>query len=301
MTRFTISVPASTANIGPGFDSAGMALNRYLVLHVEEHDQWIFEHRSALLPLVADAKEHYIYQIANRTALRYNSTLPSCKVIVESEIPLARGLGSSASAAVAGIELANQLCNLDLTQNEKLDCASEFEGHPDNAAPALLGGFVVTAVTNQGTIEYFQQADAHIDLVAYIPTFELKTEAARKVLPDQYSRNEATTASAISNVMLAAFLSGDYELAGRMMEQDLFHEPYRASLIPHYEEIRQQAKDLGAYGTVISGAGPTMISLVPKGKGAFVAKHLQETLPDYSVEELAIDQHGLRVLTNVNN
>ena len=113
------------------------------------------------------------------------------------------------------------------------------------------------------------------------------------MLPDHYSRNEATTASAIGNVMLAAFLSGDYELAGRMMEQDLFHEPYRASLIPHYEEIRQQAKELGAYGTVISGAGPTMISLVPKGKGAFVAKHLQETLPDYSVEELAVDSTWL--------
>ena len=145
MTRFTISVPSSTANIGPGFDSAGMALNLYLVLHVEESDQWVFEHRSAMLPPTTEAKEHFIYQIAERTALLYNSVLPSCKVIVESEIPLARGLGSSASAAVAGIELANQLCKLELTQQEKLDCASEFEGHPDNAAAALLGGFVVTA------------------------------------------------------------------------------------------------------------------------------------------------------------
>ena len=137
--------------------------------------------------------------------------------------------------------------------------------------------------------------------MAYIPNFELKTSAARKVLPDQYSRNEAATASAIGNVMLAAFISGDYELAGRMMEQDLFHEPHRASLIPHYEDIRQRAKSLGAYGTVISGAGPTMISLAPKGKGNYIAKQLQKDMPDYLVDVLSIDSHGLRVLTNVNN
>jgi len=292
---FTIKVPASTANIGPGFDSAGMALNRYLTIHVEKHSHWIFEHQSVHLPQVPVAEEHLIYQIAERTAIQYGAELPSCLVVVESEIPLARGLGSSASAVIAGIELANQLCGLSLTQLEKLALASEIEGHPDNAAAALLGGLVISAQTAKGDIDFFQKKEDNLEIVAYIPNFELKTEAARKVLPDFYSRNEAATASAIGNVMFAALVSGDYELAGKMMEQDLFHEPHRAPLLPNYEEIRREARNMGAFGTVISGAGPTMMSFVPKGKGESIASRLRRFLPDYEVEILAMDLQGLRV------
>ncbi|MBS4179321.1 homoserine kinase [Lederbergia citrea] len=295
VTPLTITVPASTANIGPGFDSAGMALSRYLTLHVKEHSQWIFEHRSIHLPEAPAACEHLIYQIAERTAKQYGAVLPSCKVVVESEIPLTRGLGSSASAVIAGIELANQLCSLSLSQSEKLDCASDFEGHPDNVAAALLGGLVISAPSSEGKIEFFQKKDDNLEIIVYIPNFELKTEAARKVLPDVYSRNDAAVASAIGNVMFAALIAGDYELAGRMMERDLFHEPHRASLIPNYVNIRREARNFGAYGTVISGAGPTMMSLVPKGNGEKIAALLQEQLPDYEVEVLAMDLHGLRV------
>lgn len=294
MSMFTIKVPASSANIGPGFDSAGIAIGRLLTLKVQPGEDWAFINQSDYLSEVPDYKEHFIYQIADQIARKHGKSLPSAKVIVESEIPLARGMGSSASAIIAGIELANQLAQLDLTDEEKLKYAVEIEGHPDNVAAALFGGFII-AVELDGHTDYMKLPALDLDLVVYIPDFELKTEEARSVLPDAYPRQVAASASAISNLMIAALIEGNYKLAGKMMEQDLFHETYRASLIPRYEEIKKLAKSLGAFATVISGAGPTTISFVPAGKGQEIASKMQALLPGYEVAALNIDDTGLVV------
>lgn len=295
MKGFQIKVPASSANIGPGFDSAGIAVKRFLTLNVLPSKEWAFIHESSCLPKVDRYEDHYIYQIAVKTANALNTKLPEASVRVTSEIPLARGLGSSASAIIAGIELANQLCQLQLTDEEKLKFACEIEGHPDNVAAALFGGLIV-AVQTEDAIDYVKLPKLDLELVMYIPDFELKTEDARKVLPDSYKRDEATKASAISNLMLTAFLKGDYPLAGKMMERDRFHEPYRAQLIPNFSEIKEKAKSLGAYSTVISGAGPTTISFVPIGTSEEIADKMQKVLPNYEVVALSIDENGLEVL-----
>lgn len=297
---FTISVPASSANIGPGFDSAGVAVGRYLTLQVAKADHWEFTHTTSIIPHVKNYKDHYIYKVAKQVADWHTCSLPSCHVTMESEIPLARGLGSSASAIVAGIELANQLCELELTEKQKLDYAVKIEGHPDNVAACLLGGFVVTVKMGEEA-SYKKLPAIETDLVVYIPNFELKTEDARKVLPEQFQMKDAATASGVSNLMISSLLTGDYELAGKMMESDLFHESYRAKLIPNYFEIRSDARKLGAYGTVISGAGPTMISFVPNGDGEKIAKQMQTKLPDYEVAALQLDEAGLQVKVNINN
>ena len=295
MNKCVITVPASSANVGPGFDSVGIAVSKYLTLTVEEADHWEFEHHSVHLPPVSDPHEHLIYQSALKTAEAYHASLPAGKVIVESDIPLARGLGSSASAIVSGIELANQLCCLSLSEQQKLAIATEIEGHPDNVAAALLGGFVITSQLANGEIEWFRKIDQQVEFVVSIPEFELKTDDARQVLPEQFTRNEAAAASSIANIVFVALLSGDYEKAGKLMEQDLFHEPYRAGLIPNYEKIRFEAKSTGAYGTVISGAGPTTISLVGKGNGEKVALHLKSKFPDYTVDCLKMTAVGVQV------
>ncbi|MGM8211241.1 homoserine kinase [Virgibacillus sp. W0430] len=300
MRKFTISVPASSANIGPGYDSAGVAVSRYLTLDVETQDTWEFEHQSPILPANPIAEDHFIYKIAVQIAEKYGEELPACKVIVKSEIPLARGLGSSASAIVAGIELANQLLNLNLTKEQRLHYAVEIEGHPDNVTPCLLGGFVITVMIDN-EVEYKQLPAIETDLVIYIPDFEVRTEDARKVLPEQLTMKDATRASGISNLMIAALIAGDYHLAGKMMEKDMFHEPYRAKLIPDYTKIREEATRLGAYGTVLSGSGPTMISFVPSGKGASIAEELQKNLPAYEIKSLKLDPNGLQVSTATTN
>lgn len=295
MRRFTIQVPASSANIGPGFDSLGLAVNLHLTLEVTEADKWEFEHRSSLLGPVANYEEHFIYKIAKEIAARHNKELHPCKVVETSGIPLARGLGSSSSAVLAGIEIANQICHLSLTAEEKLQYGTEIEGHPDNIAPALYGGLVIAAITEDQQTHWVRLPEIAADIVVHIPNVELKTEKARGVLPDSYTRGQAASASAVSNVMIAALLSGDYALAGKMMEKDLFHEPFRAELIPNYHHIRNTAKEYGAYGTVISGAGPTMISFVPKGEGENIASQMRELLPDYEIKALKVDQTGLKV------
>lgn len=295
MKGFTIKVPASSANVGPGFDSIGMAINRYLTLSVSESEEWAFEHVSALLPSETNYETHFMYKIAKSIADKHNKTLPTCLVKVDSEIPLARGLGSSASAIVAGIELANQLCDLSLDGDTKLKYAVEIEGHPDNVAPALYGGFTISVQEGDEDTKYIKLPQLDLAVVVYIPDFELKTADARKVLPTEFTMAEATTVSGISNLMVAAFLTGDYELAGDMMERDLFHEKYRAKLIPNYDEIKATAKTAGAFGTVISGAGPTMISFVPKEKAQDIANKLKTLLPTYEVVALNLDYQGLQV------
>lgn len=294
MKQFEISVPASSANIGPGFDSLGLSLNRFLTLHVQEQGKWEFVHNSHFLPIFTDYEDHLIYQVAEQIAKRHQVALPGCKVTVESEIPLARGLGSSASAVLAGIELANQLCDLSLTNEQKLHDGTEIEGHPDNVAAALFGGMVITGIV-RNKVEYVRLPTLDLDVVVYIPNVELKTEAARRVLPTNFSRENATNASATSNLMVAALLTGNYHLAGKMMESDLFHEPYRADLIPNYQIIKRETKKLAAYGTVISGAGPTMISFVPKGNGSVISEHVSALLVGYEVAELEIEQNGMQI------
>lgn len=291
-----IIVPASSANVGPGFDSAGIALTRYLTIKVKKAEEWKFIHETPLVPEVNHYKNHYIYKIATKVAEWNSCTLPPCHVTMHTEIPLARGLGSSASAIVASIELVNQLCGLNLTEEEKLDFAVKIEGHPDNVAAALLGGFVISVKMGEET-KYKKLPKLDMDLVVYIPSFELKTDESRKVLPKQFKMKDAATASAISNLMVSSLLTGDYKLAGKMMESDLFHETYRAKLIPNYYEIRSHARELGAYGTVISGAGPTMISFVPQGEGEKIAEKMRMIFPDYDIEKLEIDEEGLRVKT----
>lgn len=256
-----ISIPASTANLGPGFDSIGIALDKYLELEVELGFDWKIINLSGNLPDVPNPLDHLIVQAAEKTAELHGFSLPPCTVRVKSEIPLARGMGSSASAIVAGIELANQIMELHLTAQDKLKVATLMEGHPDNAAASIYGGFTISSNAANGEINVFHANHIEASFVLFIPNFELKTTMARQVLPDSYSRQEAAQASAIANLLTAAFLSSAFEQVGTYMEQDLFHEPYRLDMIPQSKEIKIAAKQAGAYGTCISGAGPTLLSL----------------------------------------
>src|SRR5699024_9652742 len=291
---FEIKVHASSPNVDPVFDSAGIAVGIYLTLEVTKRIKWKFINDTDLIRDVLHFHIYFIYKITKQVASDKNVVLNPAQIIMRSDIPLGRGLGSSASAIIAGIELANQFGELHLTESEKLAYAVKIEGHPDNVAPCLLGGFIVSTVINDETF-YKKLPSFNTEAIIYIPNFEVKTENARKVLPKTFSINEATQASAIGNVMLSSLLTEDYELAGKMMEADLFHEPYRAKLIPHYEKLQLLAKDFGAYGTIISGAGPTMISFVPKNKTSKIIQEAKTVFPDFEITTITLDNDGLIV------
>lgn len=290
-----ISIPASTANLGPGFDSIGIALDKYLELEVELGFDWKIINLSGNLPDVPNPLDHLIVQAAEKTAELHGFSLPPCTVRVKSEIPLARGMGSSASAIVAGIELANQIMELHLTAQDKLKVATLMEGHPDNAAASIYGGFTISSNAANGEINVFHANHIEASFVLFIPNFELKTTMARQVLPDSYSRQEAAQASAIANLLTAAFLSSAFEQVGTYMEQDLLHEPYRLNMIPQSKEIKIAAKQAGAYGTCISGAGPTLLSLVEKGTEQDFISKLKGQFPDFNLVEVPMNRTGIVV------
>lgn len=293
-TDFSIRVPASTANLGPGFDSVGMALNRYLTLDIKSSDQWKFTMKSENLEGIPTGKENFIFQVADWISKEYGRELPSVEVSMESDIPLSRGFGSSATAIVAGIELANQLLDLGLSIDEKTRWASIHEGHPDNVAPSISGGLIIGSHREEETnIVYAGVPD--IDLVAVIPEYELSTKESRNALPEAFSHREAVEASSISNVLVAAILQNNWALAGKMMNKDLFHCPYRMPHIPEWQKAAELVEELPVYGATLSGAGPIILFFAPKGTGKEVKLQLRGHFNEHRVELLEVDRDGVTV------
>ena len=290
-----IKVPGSTANLGPGFDSIGLALNLYLTLEAEKADKFEMVPLSEPLSIYPSDESNFIFQVAMDTAKKYKKELPGCKARISSDIPLTRGLGSSAAAIVAGIELADALCDLQLSQYEKLELSSRMEGHPDNAGASLLGGLVIGCMSEE-EVSVQSIKDIKFDVIAVVPKEELLTKESRGVLPEEWSFKEAVQAGAVGNVMVAALLSGNYSLAGKMMGTDLFHHPYRKKMVPHLEVIEKEALLLGAFGVALSGAGPAVLCLAESECAPAVTEGLQRVLPEMEILCLKIDQEGSTVL-----
>lgn len=293
-----IKVPGSTANLGPGFDSIGLGLSLYLTLNVTHQDEWEFVHIGDNVPTDTTVENHLIYKIAKQVADQFGKQLSNCRVEMKSELPLARGLGSSAAAIVAAIELANILCDLQLTTADKLNISSQIEGHPDNATASVLGGLTISAMDDHGIVDTMHIRDIEASFVVFIPDVELKTAEARGVLPAQFERSYAVRASANSNMLAAALMAKDYVRIGRYMESDLFHEPFRAPLIPAYTEIHAAAKAAGAYGTALSGAGPTLISIIPNDIANTFVETMQSQFPSHKIVLTTADTTGLQVIEN---
>ncbi|MEG0261063.1 MAG: homoserine kinase [Lysinibacillus sp.] len=293
--KWQISVPGSTANLGPGFDSIGLGLSLYLKLDVSLQDNWEIIHLDDNGPSEFELEQHLLYVIAKKTADLYGKELPACRVEMASELPLARGLGSSAAAIVAGIELANQVCNLELTVQDKLNLSSQIEGHPDNATASVLGGLTISSMNENGVVDTLHINNIEAAFVVYVPDVELKTSEARSVLPEAFDRAYAVRASANANMLAASLMAKDFERAGRYMEADLFHEPFRSKLIPQYDEIHVAAKVAGAYGTALSGAGPTLISIIPSAIADDFVVSMKAQFPEHHIILTKADEKGVQI------
>jgi homoserine kinase len=292
---FIVTVPGSTANLGPGFDSVGLGVNRYLTLVVKQADEWYFHSDSPDLTGVPAGEDNLICEVAAHIANDLGQSLTPCDVEMTSDIPLARGLGSSAAAIVAGIELANQLLGDVLTVDEKVRYASLWEGHPDNVAASVYGGLVIGTHTKDATNVLYGGVP-EVDLVFLIPTEELKTKKARGILPKTLNYCQAIRGSSVANVLVAAILQGNWSLAGKMMSEDQFHHPYRNQLVPHLDEVIDVVlNETEAYGAALSGAGPTMLCLAPLNKGEDIKKVLQRRFPNFEVDVLTPAKQGIKV------
>ncbi|SER97402.1 homoserine kinase [Streptococcus gallolyticus] len=283
-----ITVPATSANVGPGFDSVGVAVSKYLTIEIlEPSEKWEVLHDLGDVP--SDETNLLI-----TTALQVKADLQPHRIKMVSDIPLARGLGSSSSVIVAGIELANQLAHLQLSADEKLVIATKIEGHPDNVAPAIFGNLVISSYVDE-KVNSVVAAFPEASFVAFIPNYELKTSDSRNVLPNEFSYKEAVAASSIANVAIATLLTGDLEKAGKAIEADLFHERFRQKLVKEFAPIKEAAHEVGAYATYLSGAGPTIMSLAPKAKEAELVERLEGLALDGEVVALYVDTKGVFV------
>ena len=284
-----IIVPATSANVGPGFDSVGVAVTKYLEIQVcEEREEWMIEHQ--LGKWIPRDERNLLLKIA----LQIVPDLQPRRLKMVSDIPLARGLGSSSSVIVAGIELANQLGNLKLSDHDKLQLATKIEGHPDNVAPAIYGNLVI-ASSVEDRVSAVVATFPECAFLAYIPNYELRTRDSRGVLPKKLSYKEAVAASSIANVAIAALLTGDMVKAGQAIENDLFHERYRQELVREFATIKKVAKRNGAYATYLSGAGPTVMVLADPDKMPKIKAELEKQPFKGKLHDLQVDTEGVRV------
>lgn len=302
-TAVTITVPATTANLGPGFDCLGAALTL--------HNQFTFTLQPASstnLTITATGQEadrvntdssNLVYQAFTKFYQELGQAIPAVTIDIQLGVPLARGLGSSATAIVGGLVGANALAGLPLSQKAILNMAVAIEGHPDNVVPALLGGcrLAATGINIDWEICQIPWHEGIVPVVA-IPDFELSTAEARRVLPTSYSRADAIFNAAHLGLLLRGLEAG----MGKWLReglQDRIHQPYRQALIPGYTAVEQAAVDAGAYGLVISGAGPTLLALTTRDQASTVQSAMASAWAEQgtiaTVYTLALDQQGATI------
>ncbi len=297
ISSITVTVPATTANLGPGFDCIGAALTLYNKFKFTRLDEGglIIDVTGAEAERVQTDESNLLYQAFVKLYQYIGQTPPSVKMEIQLGVPLARGLGSSATAIVGGLVGANQLAGAPLTQLQVMELAIAMEGHPDNVVPALLGGCRLAATSAENWSICDIPWNENIVPVLAIPDFELSTSEARQVLPTQVSRADAIFNTAHLGLLLRGLQTGKGEWLSTAL-QDRLHQPYRQALIPGYDAVNAAAIKAGAYGMVISGAGPTLLALVDQLHSQAVEAAMlsawQETGITAIVRSLSLDTQG---------
>lgn len=286
MADLSLKIPASSANLGLGFDSIGVAVNKFLYIEANISDEFKVTFKDFALSVLPTDETNLVFTTALDIAKKYGKELPALHIEMQSEIPLSHGLGSSSSAIVAGIEIADHFLELNLSDYDKVLIGCEIEGHPDNIGPCITGGAFV-GYFQQGELFYYHLNLDNLGLLVSVPEYEINTEEARDVLPNAYTRSEAVAQNALANVMILALHNKDYKLMGELMMKDSFHEPYRQPLIKEFDDIKTAALDAGALATVISGAGPTVLTLAEEETLDRVLESLQ-TVPDVHHEIVSV-------------
>lgn len=288
-----IKVPATSANMGSGYDSIGIALDMYNEITLEEHD---------CIEILSDTdvpkdKSNLIYQCAAKVYEICGTPLKGLKITEKSKIPQTRGLGSSSACTIAGIMGANALLGNPLSQQNIIDLAASIEGHPDNSTPAILGGFCV-ALLEYGKVWHVRVPIADkVDFVVFIPSFELSTEKARSILPKKIDHKDAVFNLSRAALLAGSLVTGDLQNLG-VAVGDCLHQPYRFGLIPQGMDVVKAAKGMGALGTFISGAGPSIIAIVDKNDRTFLSRaqmYFREQFSNWVPVRLHCDEIGAQI------
>jgi len=259
-----VRVPASSANLGPGFDALGLALEIYLTCRFRRAEQLSIRALGRDAESIPTTAENLIWQTALAVAADTGSELPPVELEIDNDIPLGKGLGSSAAALTAGVVMADRLLGLRWKPLRILDEAARIEGHPDNVAACVLGSIVASAIDGGGVARAVRlELPRRYGIAIVVPDFILPTVQARAVLPASYSRQDAVFNVQRSALLIAALATGTTSAFPAAL-QDRFHQPYRAPLVPGLEEILR-LRAPGLLGSVLSGAGPSILVFYERG------------------------------------
>ncbi len=289
MAKIIIRVPATTTNLGSGVDSVGLALQLYYTVIVEEKtDEWKVNH--ALGHDIPTDEHNLIVQ----TILKVDSDIHPHQLTVISDVPITHGLGSSTTAVVAGIKIANKLGDLGLSIEDQINLGTKIEGHPESVAAAMLGNLVVSTYDGE-TVTAATLPVPDVSALMYIRPDGVGEVESRKKLPKQIDYDVAVHASSQENVFIALVAQGKWEQAVKLIENDHLHEPYRKELVPEIDQIRSTAHKLDIFGTYLSGAGPTVATLGKKAALTQLRIDLEQQNLNGSLRLLQIDTEGATV------
>jgi homoserine kinase len=285
--RRSIQVPASTTNLGAGFDVLGLALQLYLRVDLQEtsNSKPVFELLGEGARDLPASEDNLLWKVTRRVFEGERQRLPRVSLKIENQIPLARGLGSSAAAIVAGVSCFEALTDVELSPDKFFGYAFEFENHPDNITAARFGGFTVSAVAENGKVSCFRAPiTPKLKILLTVPEFHLETQKARAAIPRSLDLRDAVFNLQRSSLTVAALLRNEFHFLRESL-RDRLHQPFRAPLIPGLEEILclNQEEISGLVGICLSGAGPSVL--------AFTEGNLDEI---YSRIAAIFEHHGLR-------
>jgi homoserine kinase len=293
----SVRVPATSANLGPGYDAVGLALSLSMRIGLDRAPHPEIEIRGTGADLISRGPEHPAYRAARFVAELVGESDVHFRLVQENSIPPTRGLGGSAAALVGGAVAANDLFGGQIAAPDLLNIVCELDGHPDNAAPALLGGLVIGTLTPFG-VSAVRLEPKYLKVVVAVPDFAVSTTAARRALPDSVPHRDATFNVGRSGLLLGALATGEYHLL-RVAMQDRLHQPYRSHLIPGLEDVIEAALANGAYGACLSGSGPTVLAFAPEEKAGEIASAMRTAFEAHHVAAkswaLDVDLAGARV------
>lgn len=316
-----VRVPATTANLGPGFDCLGLALQLYNTVElIGDSSELIVKNQKFKIEIEGEGEnslpkneENIVYQatkiVFDKTASSQQPAAIRLKLV--NRIPLARGLGSSAAARIGGLVAANKLCGNKLTVQEILNIATQLEGHPDNVVPAFFGGLCVSSL-DKNRVKYVKlNTPVNLKAIVCIPELTISTEKARKILPHRVPLKDAVFNSSRVALLISALNQRRYDLLKSAME-DRLHQPYREKLIPGMKEVFQSAYSAGALGVALSGSGSSILALSKEqrpvrrsiGEGGAKSKKIGQAMIKAFKREgiksryliLGIEQEGVKIV-----
>ncbi len=293
----SVRVPATSANLGPGYDAVGLALSLSMRISLDRAPYPVVEVRGTGTDLISNGPDHPGYRAARFVAELVGESDAHFRLIQENAIPPVRGLGGSAAALVGGAVAANDLFGGQIAAPDLLNIVCELDGHPDNAAPALLGGLVIGTLTPEG-VSAVRLEPKELKAVVAVPDFSVSTTAARRALPAKVPHRDAAFNVGRSGLLLGALATGEYDLL-RVAMQDRLHQPYRSHLVPGLEDVIEAALENGAYGACLSGSGPTVLAFASEAAAARIAPAMQAAFEVRGVASeswaLDVDLNGAQV------